>query len=110
VGRPVAGEDVFAMTTRSIIALGIALVATASVVSTARADWGCLAENRNGVWGRSWSMSDEDGAKREALAGCNENRRRGESACRIIECSSRINTHEDAKDRWPKENCKTNCE
>lgn len=98
------------MTTRSILALGIALVATALVVSDARAEWGCLAENRNGVWGRSWSMPDEDGAKREALAGCNENRRQGEAACRIIECNSTINTHQDAQNRWPKSNCKTNCE
>lgn len=98
---------------KTILGLSIAAAITALAAfvsaSQAQAAWGCLAQNRNGVWGRSWSMDTEGGARREALAGCKENLRPGESACHIVACDPHIDTHEDAARTWPKTNCKTNC-
>jgi hypothetical protein len=81
-------------------ALGIAASFNAIPVSTAQAAWGC--GTTDGVaTGRSWGFRNQAAASFRALAECSQRSTRG--GCRVVSCSSSVNTYYDAHVTWFKD-------
>ncbi len=82
---------------RIVFAVGIAAFVSAVPVSAVLAAWGCGATDGTAT-GRSWGFRNHTAASYRALAECTQRSRRG--GCRVVGCSSSINTYYDAHVAW----------
>lgn len=79
-----------------LMAASLLVLAATTGTAPAWAGWGCAYDSSAGV-GRVWGADSEDEARSQTMHNCTVRKFKG---CRIIGCSSDVDTKEDADKLW----------